>query len=140
MGETSNVRGSKQFGVKTEQESLADYVRRVIRDKDLSYRKVAAQSGGKISHATVSDIINGNQRDLKTETLIGLARGLGVSEEELFAVARGKSLDDSAKVDAEMALFASRVKKLTAQQKRDFQIAWRMANELLDRLEQEKGE
>lgn len=103
-GGTYNVRGSKQFGVKTEQESLADYVRRVIRDKDLSYRKVAIQSGGKVSHATVSDIINGNQRDLKTETLRGLAKGLGVSEEEIFAVARGKTLDTEEAFTGEFAV------------------------------------
>lgn len=86
------VRNSKRGGVTAEHETLSDYLRRVIRDKDLSYRKVAQRSGGRVSHATISDIINGRQRDIKTETLIGIAKGLGVSEEEMFAIARGKSV------------------------------------------------
>jgi transcriptional regulator with XRE-family HTH domain len=90
--------------VKAEQGSLADYVRRIIDEKDLSYRKVAAQSGGRISHATISDIINGNQRDIKTETLIGLAKGLGVSEDELFAVARGREINGDPTFEEERLL------------------------------------
>jgi transcriptional regulator with XRE-family HTH domain len=133
-----NVCYGKHPVVKGEQETLADYVRRVIRDKDLSYRKVADASGGKISPTTISDVINGQIGDIKTQTLKALAKGLGVPEDEIFAVARGKSLDASEAIDAEMALFASRVKKLTPQQKRDFHVAWRMANELLDRLEREQ--
>lgn len=123
-------------------ESLSDFVRRVRNEKGYSLDKVQQLSLNSINASYVSRIENGQvlQESITAKKLRALAKGLGVSEEEVFAVARGKSLEESEKVDADMALFASRVKKLTPQQKRDFQIAWRMANELLDRLEREKGE
>ncbi|HEY0100855.1 MAG TPA: helix-turn-helix transcriptional regulator [Pyrinomonadaceae bacterium] len=77
-----------------EQETLGDFVRRVANEKGLSQREVARRSGGLISHVTVGDIINKNRGDVKTETLRGLAKGLGVTEEEVFAVARGKKPED----------------------------------------------
>lgn len=123
-------------------ETLAEYVKRVRAEKGLSLTDVQKRSGNQIANSYVSRIENGiaDAQGVTPKKLQALARGLGVSEDEIFAIARGRSLDKSDAVDAEMALFASRIKKLTAQQKRDFQIAWRMANELLDRLEREKGE
>jgi len=105
MGDKATVRNGRQFGMSAERESLADYLRRVIRDKDLSYRKVAQRSGGRVSHATISDIINGRQKDVKTETLRGLAQGLDVPEEEIFAVARGAPVEYENPLDEVYVLF-----------------------------------
>lgn len=133
----------KCFAVNKERtETLGEYVKRVRAEKGLSLTDVQKRSGNQIANSYVSRIENGiaDAHGVTPKKLQALAKGLGVSEDEIFAVARGKSLDKAEAVDADMALFASRVKKLTPQQKRDFQIAWRMANELLDRLEREKGE
>ena len=119
-------------------EDLADYVRRIRREKGLSLKDVVLRSEGRISNGYVSQIENRYYINPTRDKLIALAKGLGVTEDEIFAVARGKSLDEAETVDAEMALFASRVKKLTPQQRRDFKIAWQMANDLLDRLEKEE--
>ena len=100
----SLVRNDIRPVVSSEQEKISDYVRRVIRDKGLSYRQVAQNSGGAISHATVSDIINERNRNLSTATLVGIAKGLGVPEEEIFAVARGKALDTEEAFTGEFAL------------------------------------
>lgn len=75
-------------------EALSDYVRRVAYEKRLSYREIAKRAGQRISHGTVSDIINRRSKDIKAETLKALALGLGVTEEEVFAIARGKSISD----------------------------------------------
>lgn len=121
----------------TSKEDLADYVKRIRREKGLSLKDVVRRSEGRISNGYVSQIENRYYINPTRDKLIALAKGLGVTEDEIFAVARGKSLDEVEAVDAEMALFASRVKKLTPQQRRDFKIAWQMANDLLDRLEKE---
>jgi transcriptional regulator with XRE-family HTH domain len=95
-------------------ESLSDYVRRVISEKGLNYREVARRSGGAFSHATVGYIINGVTKDVGTETLRGLAKGLGVSEDEIFAVARGKSLEPMSPTDFYSALQAMGVEQFHA--------------------------
>jgi transcriptional regulator with XRE-family HTH domain len=84
-----SARYVKRKPVSSEQESLSDFVRRVIRDKRLTYRQVAARSGGRLGSATVSDIINNRRKNITTETLVALAAGLQVSEQELFAKAAG---------------------------------------------------
>ena len=75
-------------------ESLADYVRRVIHDKDLSYRKVASRAGNQISASTISAIINGRYTDLSASTQAALAKGLGVPLTEVQAILSGQPRDD----------------------------------------------
>ena len=78
-------------------ESLADYVKRIRNGARLSLSDVERQSargGYKIAGSYVSRIENGVARNPSKDKLMGLARGLGVAEEELFAIARGKSLDE----------------------------------------------
>jgi transcriptional regulator with XRE-family HTH domain len=96
------------------QETLSDYVRRVISEKGLNYREVSRRSGGVISHATVGDIVNGVSKDVRTATLSALARGLGVSEDEIFAIARGKKLEPMSPKDFYSALEALGVEQFHA--------------------------
>src|SRR5204862_8099122 len=60
----------------------------------LDVERQSARSGYKIAGSYVSRIENGVVRNPSKDKLIGLAKGLGVPEEEVFAVARGKSLDE----------------------------------------------
>jgi transcriptional regulator with XRE-family HTH domain len=84
---------SRLFSVSSSnQESLADYVRRVRSEKNLSTPDVERQSGGRITDAYVSRIENGYVKNVSPEKLQALAKGLGVPEDEIFAVARGKSV------------------------------------------------
>jgi transcriptional regulator with XRE-family HTH domain len=86
-----NVNHSKQPVVSAQLETLSEYVRAVMNEKGLNYRQVAERSGDLISHTTVFDVVNLRSKDVKAKTLRGLAKGLGVSEEEVFAVVRGKT-------------------------------------------------
>ena len=70
-------------------ETLAEFTSRIIAEKNLSFRRVAEQSGGGISHSTVADIANAQRFDVKKDTLTALAKGLGVAAEDVFRVARG---------------------------------------------------
>jgi transcriptional regulator with XRE-family HTH domain len=95
---TSHMRYGKQAVVPTEQERLADFVRRIINEKKLRYRQIAERSGGRsgggISPSTISDIISGRTKEIKSGTIAALARGLEVTEAELWAAIRGQSIDD----------------------------------------------
>jgi transcriptional regulator with XRE-family HTH domain len=106
------VKCSKQNGVPTEK--LSDYLRRVISEKGLKYRQVAERSGGRISHAAISDIISGKTKEVKVETLKALSKGLDIPEEEIFAVARGKSPEPMTPHDFVTALAALGVEQFSA--------------------------
>lgn len=72
-------------------QGLAAYVSEKMQRQNLSLHDVAKRSGGRISHATVANIVNVASKEVKSSTLAGLAKGLGVSEDEIVAVARGKN-------------------------------------------------
>jgi transcriptional regulator with XRE-family HTH domain len=82
-----------RFAVDTERETLANYVRRIRHEKRLSLRDVSLRSGGRIGNSHISRIENGEASGVSVEKLRALAKGLGVAEEELFNVARGKKRD-----------------------------------------------
>lgn len=76
------------------QESLDRYVRRVLKEKGLSYADVEARSQGAISDSYIGNIVTGSVGSVTVVKLKALARGLDVSEDEIFAVARGTSPAD----------------------------------------------
>jgi transcriptional regulator with XRE-family HTH domain len=101
-------------------ESLADYVKRTRTGARLSLSDVERQSsrsGHKIAGSYVSRIENGVARNPSKDKLVSLAKGLGVSEEEVFAVARGKSLEEpSAREQKLLAYF----RELPRERQEDF--------------------
>lgn len=70
---------------------MAEFVRRSRNEKRLSLNDVQRQSGNKIANSYVSRIENGIVTNVTPEKLKALARGLQVSEEEIFAIVRGKT-------------------------------------------------
>jgi transcriptional regulator with XRE-family HTH domain len=70
-------------------ENLSDFVRRIRAEKGLSTLDVERNSSNRITDGYVSQIENGYVRNVSPEKLQALAKGLGVSEDEIFAVARG---------------------------------------------------
>lgn len=90
----TNIRYGKQINMSAHpiQERLSDYVRRVVKEKDLRYRQVAERSGGGISASTVSDIISGRTKEIRSGTISALSRGLGVPQSELMEVIGGRVL------------------------------------------------
>ena len=77
---------------KERKENLAEYVKRVRAEKGLSLTDVQKRSGNQIANSYVSRIENGiaDSDGVTTKKLQALAKGLGISEDEIFAVARGK--------------------------------------------------
>ena len=70
--------------------SLADYVRRIRNEKDLSLAQTCAGSRGQISKTHINRIENGTVARVSLIKLRALALGLGVPEDDLIAVAQGK--------------------------------------------------
>ena len=78
-------------------ETLAQYVRRVMKEKNLSTRDIAIRSGKQIAASYVTKILKNGAKYPSVNKLQGLAVGLGVDEDELFRVARGLPVSGSSK-------------------------------------------
>ena len=70
-------------------EKLSAFVRRLILEKGLTHAGVAARSRNLITDGYVRDLISEKTTNPSVAKLKALARGLGVSEDEIFDVARG---------------------------------------------------
>jgi transcriptional regulator with XRE-family HTH domain len=68
---------------------LGEYILRTSKEKDLTLRDIEARSGGKITHGYLSKIISGSTKNVTVDKILAIARGLGVSEEDVFDAARG---------------------------------------------------
>ena len=78
-------------------ETLGQYVARVVKERGLKHHEVREMSGGKITDGYVRGIMTGKAKNPSVEKLKALARGLGVSEDEIFRVARGVTSEGEAK-------------------------------------------
>ena len=78
-------------------ESLAQYVQRILHEKNLKHNDVEERSrhnGDKgIAHASIGQIVNGIAKNPSVSKLKALAVGLDEPEDDLFNVARGLPLD-----------------------------------------------
>jgi transcriptional regulator with XRE-family HTH domain len=72
-----------------DRETLAQYVTRIIKEKDLKHHEVKELSGGRITDGYVRGIMSGKASNPSVDKLKALAQGLGVLEDEIFRVARG---------------------------------------------------
>src|SRR6185503_11313035 len=88
----------------TRPERLSEYVKRVMKQKNLSVRDVKERAGGKIAASYISRIINGRVRNLSVDKIAILAKGLGTDPYEVFAVAYGKPPETTISVDAALLL------------------------------------
>jgi transcriptional regulator with XRE-family HTH domain len=78
-------------------EELADYVKRIRKAQGWSLNEVARRSGGGISNGYISQIENRYYINPTRDKLIALAKGLGVTEAEIFAVATRQPIDEGSR-------------------------------------------
>jgi transcriptional regulator with XRE-family HTH domain len=76
-------------------EKLSELVRRVRSDNEWTLVDVSRQSGGEISDGYVSRIENGVILNVTPKKLVALARGLRLSEDVVFAAARGRGVSEA---------------------------------------------
>lgn len=97
-----------QTSVHNLQAALAEYVRQKMNEQNLSTYDVERRSGGQITHGSVWNILNQRVKDVKASTLRALAKGLGITEEQIFAIARGKSTDGNLQLNESRLIEAFR--------------------------------
>lgn len=75
-------------------ESLRDYIARIMKEKGLRVRDIRRRSGGAITESYISEILKGVAFNPSIEKLTALGRGLGVDPVELFKAASGGPIGD----------------------------------------------
>lgn len=115
--------------------ALAEFVQAKISEKGLNYRETARRSRGLISYTTVSDVVNGRNLNPSLRTLRGLAYGLGVSEQEIVSISKGKSLD----FDELVALLPYEYEELSEEQKKEIRPTLEMVINDIRRRKRENG-
>ncbi len=69
---------------------MSEYVKRVVKQKDLKLRDIERNSEGKITNGYISGIVNGKITNLSVDKLMALALGLDVDAHDVFAAATGE--------------------------------------------------
>lgn len=103
--------------MKAHKESLADFIRRIRAEKNLSLSDVVTRSGNLISNGYISQIENHYVKSVTASKLKALAKGLGISYEEISAIAGGQALKASGLENANLRAFLEDVEKLSAANK-----------------------
>lgn len=68
---------------------LSKHIQSLMKEKGLSTYDVARNSKHSVSAATITKILNSEIQSSSIGTLKGIAKGLGITEDEIFRVARG---------------------------------------------------
>jgi transcriptional regulator with XRE-family HTH domain len=131
------------FGMPTERtqkEDLADFVMRVRNEKGISQRGVEINSGGTISKGYVGQIENRTVLgdSVTPQKLRALAKGLQASEDEVFAVARGKSLSEAEIFDSEIGVLFKGFDELSDKDKAEMLATVRMLGSEIQRRRPKK--
>lgn len=79
----------KKLNRNVNKNEIAKFVAQVMREKKLSTYEVQRRSGNRINQSYISRIRNGENQNPSPEKLKALARGLEVTEEEIFSIIRG---------------------------------------------------
>lgn len=138
MYENLYVRNAIHNVVTSNQEKISDFVRRIASEKSLSYRKIAEKSGGLITHSTVSDVINERVKNLSAQTITGLAKGLGVTELEIFDIVRGKTPNNETVLDEQFENLSLKFSGLPPSKKERAQALIELMDREIERLANEK--
>ena len=88
-------------------ESLAEYLKRVMRQRTLSVADVQESSG--LSQSYINRLLKGTKTNLTVETIGILAKALNVDGVELFVAAYGKAPEN---VQIDPTLLADTIQKL----------------------------
>jgi transcriptional regulator with XRE-family HTH domain len=108
---------------KKQKEDLADFVRRILKDKNLTTRDVeerARRKGKSINNGYVSRIVSRTATNLTVDRLKALALGLGVRQKDIFDRVLDEPLESEAEYQgSDFALLFSKYQDLTDEHKKE---------------------
>lgn len=122
-----------------ENNPLGKFIAEVMDRFSLTSYDVEARSGGEIKQSWLIKVKNGLIKSPSAPKMKPLAKGLGVTEEELFAVVRGVSPDTNKIDNEEFQKMSLKFDRLPVEKKEKAREVIEMLDSYLDKLETEKG-
>jgi hypothetical protein len=96
-------------------ETFSDYVRRVMRQKELKAVDVERNSGGKIDRSHVSKMMGGVEKNPSANTMMALAKGrLKVDPHEVFTAVTGCPSDDGKSPELNVRELLALIERISA--------------------------
>ena len=118
-------------------ESLNRYISDLFAERGLSAADVERRAAGKISHSLIAALAAGDWKNIRFATLRALAKGLGVAEERLFAVAMGAELQDFCRAD--FVMLAEKYQDLSETDKAEVDELLALLHREIERLRRRQG-
>lgn len=131
----SKIRCGKSLLVIDRKSLLADYVRRTKEQKRLTYDEIASRAG--LSISTVNEIANNKHGNVTAPTLLALAKGLGVPEQEIIDIAMGNPAKEDS--DWRESTLYELYKRTKTADKTKKKLVDEVIQMLLDRLEKDRA-
>ncbi len=78
-------------------ESLGEYLDRIMRQKNLTPKELAKRC--KVTDSYIGRVRKGTAGNLTVQTMVTLAKGLGVNAHDIFTAASGVAIDENSHVD-----------------------------------------
>jgi transcriptional regulator with XRE-family HTH domain len=116
-------------------DGLCNYVRRILKEKEMTFSDVERRSEKSISDSYVHGISSGNISNLSLDKLSALARGLGVTETQLFFAAFGVSHMDPEEFDeSELGFLLHKYRELSVEDRTQLRALLAILDREIDRL------
>ena len=131
-----NIQSAKCSVVQNGRERLAEYIESQMKARNWSYNDVARESGSfKLSNGTIWNLVNLRVKDVKENTLRGLAKAFHVPDADIFEVYYGKNEvgEDDLKDDKEIAALFYEYKDLTDDDKEELRTVFDMVRQEIRR-------
>jgi transcriptional regulator with XRE-family HTH domain len=120
---------------KETRESLADYVRRILKEKGLTFREVERLSDGEVAAGMINKIVNYGLENLTAKTIEALAKGLGENPESIFRLIIGSSPKMN---DSEMGALFYNYNELSEEDKSELKLLLEVVDNEIERRRKKK--
>lgn len=116
---------------------IGRFISSIMSKRKLSTYDIERLSGKKITQSYVGRIKNGKIENPSPDKLKALAKGLGITEEEIFSVMRGKSPNSGLIANEQIESLTLKFEKLSSSKKIYAQALIDLLNREFDRLIEE---
>lgn len=119
----------------SKREKLADYVRRKLNEKDITYREFERLASGITTKSTLGRVLNDGLENVSMKVIAGIAKALNEPVEEVFkvAIAPYANLADPIEEDREFAVMFYKYRQMSKEDKEEMKMLLEVVDAEIER-------